>query len=68
MSDAPASLDEYRFICARAVAVRVLSDRYYPECFYRRNDFLVDNASVVVGYYDGQMACERSTPSNRCMV
>ena len=51
---APASLDEYRFICARAVAVRVLSDRYYPECFYRRNDFLVDNASVVVGYYDGQ--------------
>ena len=25
---APASLDEYRFICARAVAVRVLSDRY----------------------------------------
>lgn len=46
---APASLDEYRFICARAVAVRVLSDRYYPECFYRRNDFLVDNASVVVG-------------------
>ncbi len=51
---APASLEAYRRICACAAEVRVLADRYYPECFHRRNDFLVENASAVVGYYDGQ--------------
>lgn len=43
---------------ARAVkeAQRVItiSEQYHSGVFYRRNDFLVDNASVLVCYYDGQ--------------
>lgn len=44
----------YNQILREAVGRIVLSPGYYPECFHRRNDFLVDNASVVVCYYDGQ--------------
>lgn len=37
-----------------AVSERViLSEEYYEGCFHRRNEFLMDNASVVVAYWDG---------------
>ena len=39
----------------------MLSDRYYPECFYRRNDFLVDHARVLVAWYDGSPGGTRYT-------
>lgn len=31
----------------------LITDRYYKGCFYRRNDYLIDNASFVVAYFDG---------------
>ena len=31
-----------------------LSERYHVNCFFYRNDFLVNNSSIVVCYYDGQ--------------
>ena len=48
--------DRERFgrVLAAADAVEVLSPVYHRGCYAVRNDFLVDNASVVVGYYDGQ--------------
>lgn len=46
--------DEYAKILATSAETAVLSGHYYPECFMRRNDWLVDNASLMVCYFDGQ--------------
>ena len=43
----------YERILAAADGVVCLGERYSRECYSRRNDFLVDNASVVVAWYDG---------------
>lgn len=32
----------------------IISDQYHRGVFHRRNDFLINNSSVVVCYYDGQ--------------
>ncbi len=47
----------YRRVIDRAVDVVTLADRYTPRAYFRRNDFLVDNASYVVAWYDGNTAC-----------
>lgn len=39
---------------ANAAEVVVLSEKYYPGCYEARNDYLVDNASQMVCYFDGQ--------------
>lgn len=44
----------YDHVMQEACRVEVLSENYYPECFHRRNAFMVDNVSCVVCYYDGQ--------------
>jgi uncharacterized phage-like protein YoqJ len=31
----------------------MVTDRYFTGCFHRRNDFMIDNASLVIAYYDG---------------
>ena len=36
--------------CGRVV---LIADRYDPGCFHRRNDYLADNAALIVGYWDG---------------
>ena len=43
----------YRRILDAADEVLILSERYVPECYSRRNDWLVDNSSAVVAWYDG---------------
>ena len=43
----------YERILAAADEVLTLAARYSPECYRCRNDYLVDNASVVVAWYDG---------------
>lgn len=48
------SWELYEKIISLADEKTVLAERYYPECFARRNDWLVDNASLVVCYFDGQ--------------
>ena len=32
----------------------LISEHYYKGCFHRRNDYLIDNASSVIAYFDGQ--------------
>lgn len=48
-----AEQSRYRRILAAADCVIYLAERYSPECYMRRNDFLVDNSSVTVAWYDG---------------
>lgn len=43
----------YEHILSESDEVIILSERYIPESYSRRNDFLVDNASVLVAWYDG---------------
>lgn len=31
----------------------LIADRYFTGCFHRRNDYLIDNSSFVVSYFDG---------------
>lgn len=49
------AVDRERFqrILAAADEVRILSDRYFTGCFLRRDDYLVDHASVIVAWYNG---------------
>ncbi len=39
----------------------VLSDNYYRGCFWRRNEFMVDNSDVVVTWFDGKKGGTAST-------
>ena len=34
--------------------VIVVSERYYPRCFLDRDEFMVNNSSLLIGYYDGR--------------
>lgn len=43
----------YMRLLSAADDVVVLAERYSPAAYRMRNDFLVDNASLVVTYYDG---------------
>lgn len=49
--------DEYRVIYDRIIKAAYktfyLSGDYFPECYYRRNDFLVNNSAAVLCYFDG---------------
>lgn len=47
----------YRRVLDRSADVVTLADRYTPRVYLRRNDFLVDNASYVVAWYDGNISC-----------
>ncbi len=47
----------YRRILEHAADVVTLADRYTPRAYFRRNDFLVDNASYVVSWHDGSIGC-----------
>lgn len=48
-----AERERYERILAAADYIAVISGRYAPDCYSRRNDFLVDNASALVAWYDG---------------
>ena len=43
----------YAQLIAAADETVVLADGYYPRAYHVRNDFLVDNASAVIAYFDG---------------
>lgn len=46
--------DKHRYFrIAQIAECVILAENYYTGCFHRRNDYLTDNASVVVAYYDG---------------
>lgn len=44
----------YERFLSQADEVIVLSERYYRRCFLERDEFMVDNASLVIAYYDGR--------------
>ena len=44
----------YRRLLELADKVIVLSDCYYPRCFLNRDEFMVENASYLIAYYDGR--------------
>lgn len=44
----------YRRLLELADKVIVLSDCYYPRCFLGRDEFMVENASYLIAYYDGR--------------
>ena len=45
---------QYDRLLEVADEVIVLSDRYYPRCFLDRDEFMVNNASSLIAYYDGR--------------
>lgn len=46
--------ENYKIIYEFSDHVEFISDTYHEEAFFKRNDFLLDNSSVIVCYYDGQ--------------
>lgn len=44
----------YGCLLELADKVIVLSDCYYPSCFLDRDEFMVENASYLIAYYDGR--------------
>lgn len=44
----------YRRLLELADKIIVLSDCYYPRCFLDRDEFMVENASYLIAYYDGR--------------
>ena len=43
-----------RWLLEMADEVIVLSESYYPRCFLDRDEFMVNNSSMLIGYYDGR--------------
>jgi len=57
------SAGTYGRILAAACEKAILSDHYYPECYFRRNDWLIDHSSAVICYFDGQQGGTKYTVS-----
>lgn len=45
--------NRYDAICRAADHVVTLATQYSPMAYHRRNDFLVDNSSALIAYFDG---------------
>ncbi len=46
--------EKYGKILAEADRVLVLSESYYKNCYLERNDFMLENSSTLVAYWDGK--------------
>ena len=44
----------YENLIASADEVLILSERYYTRCFLDRDEFMVENASLLIAFYDGR--------------
>ncbi len=53
--------ERYRRVLERADERVVVCGGYRPDCYARRNDYLVDHASVLVSWYDGSAGGTRYT-------
>ena len=56
-----ADRERFRRVLAEADSVEVLAPAYHRGCYAVRNDFLVDNARVLVAWYDGSPGGTRYT-------
>lgn len=45
--------ERYNNLLAAADGMVVLSERYFPGCLLRRNDYMIEHSSSVIAYYDG---------------
>ena len=50
----PADRLRYDRLIASAAEVVMVGERYAPDCYARRNDYLVDHAAYVVAYFEGR--------------
>lgn len=44
----------YNNVLSQADKIILLSDHYYKGCYFKRNEFMVDNSDIVLTFYDGQ--------------
>lgn len=52
---APADAERYDALCRAADVAIYLCEEYDAGCYRRRNDFLVDESSYMVAYYDSSL-------------
>jgi uncharacterized phage-like protein YoqJ len=45
---------EFQSLLAQCGAVHVVSEQYFPGCFFARNRFMVDRADSMIAVYDGR--------------
>lgn len=50
----PADKERYHFILDKADNVVCLSETYFDGCFLRRNDYMLNHASHIIAYYNGE--------------
>ena len=44
----------YNNVLEKADKVILMADKYYKGCYFKRNNFMVDNSDIVLTFYDGQ--------------
>lgn len=49
----PSAQRRYTTILNKADNVIVLNEEYHTRCFFERNDYMVDRASLLIAYFDG---------------
>lgn len=50
----PADKERYRSILGKADDMVCLSETYFDGCFLRRNDYMLERASHIITYYNGE--------------
>ena len=50
----PADKERYRSILGKADNMVCLSETYFDGCFLRRNDYMLNRASHIIAYYNGE--------------
>ena len=53
--------ERYNNILAKADGAVLISDKYYPKCYYDRNRFMVDNSDFVLTWFDGSAGGTKNT-------
>ena len=51
----PADKGRYHFILGKADNVVCLSETYFDGCFLRRNDYMLNHASLIIAYFKGEL-------------
>lgn len=46
--------ERYEDVLRNASHIFVLSEKYYDGCMLRRNDFMIENSSKLIAYYNGK--------------
>lgn len=49
----PSAQSRYTTILNKADHIIVLNEEYHTHCFFERNDYMVDRASLLIAYFDG---------------